>query len=182
MSDYQESLRQRVMSATVEDPPSKWDQHAFFAIGGLLAIGFGRDDRYLLVESHQGRGVFDCETMEKIARDDREQFGDPSDAYRLRCTGIGPLENESVWVAGLFGGGLARITSDGWSIRCVQVPWPNEELIVEPPNCSISDFGTSISRLRTPISEVRAFGFSPNERTLVVATSSDLSIYRRASV
>lgn len=82
-------------------------------------------------------------------------------------------------MAGAFGGGLGRTTSDGWALEVVQIPWPEEKLVVQAPSCSIYDFATPISRLRTPINEVRAFGFSPNARTMVLATSSDLTIYKR---
>lgn len=144
-----------------------------------MEVGFGGDDRFLLVVSSAGRGIFNCETGEKTARDYDEKFGDWSDSYRVECLGIGPLQNEWIRMAGLFGGGLARTTHDRWKVECVQLSWPREQLVIEPASCSIYRKETAIVRLQPPISTVQAFGFSPTGRALVAATSSDVTIYWR---
>ena len=48
--------------------------------------------------SSQGRGVFDCNSGEKLARDygDGEWFNE----RELHCQGIGPIESESISTCG----------------------------------------------------------------------------------
>jgi hypothetical protein len=99
------------------------------------------------------------------------------DEYQLTAIGIGPLESQRLRIAGLWGGGLARTTREGWSADCVQMPWPDEVPIVLPPREWIGKPGARLYRLGSPISEVRAFGFSPSGRFLALATSADLTLY-----
>jgi hypothetical protein len=58
-------------------------------IGGLVAIGFDPTGRYLLVISHSGRGVFDTQTWERIARDPELAYPDAGTAVW-----IGPLAGQ----------------------------------------------------------------------------------------
>src|SRR6187455_1463149 len=94
-----------------------------FGIGGLTEVGFadGTDD--LLVVSSQGRGLFDCLTGERLARDHEEMF-ENTDESGLTAPGIGRHSNTIFRLAGLQGGGLASFTRDGWGIHIVQLPWP----------------------------------------------------------
>jgi hypothetical protein len=125
--DHLEPIRQRIRAAPVSEPPPPWIASAVHAIGGLTEIGFADDTDLLLVVSHQGRGVLDCHTGQRIARD-------WYDERRLRA----------------FLGG----------------PWG-----------SIFDGKTPFAKLSVE-GEVRAFGFSDTGDCLVLATSSDLTIYR----
>ena len=63
-------------------------------IGGLVAIGFDATGRYILTISHSGRGVFDMNTWQRVARD-------PSPAYPLDgvAVGIGPIAGQSLPVS-----------------------------------------------------------------------------------
>lgn len=175
---YRGSLRRRILEAPIVDPPVSWTRHCI-RVGGLLNVGFGQDDRFLLAVSASGRSVIDCERGTKVSRDYNEDFEDWSNPERLECQGIGPLANETIRMAGIYGGGLSRVTSDGWKVECVQIPWPDEYIVLQPPDSDIHKPNTPISRLSPPISEVRAVGFSPSGNVLVVATSSDLTLYRR---
>lgn len=179
MTSHKETLRSAVRAATVVDVPPGWRETGFHGVGGLTAVAFGDDDRYLLVISHQGRGVFDCETGERVARDDAEPTPDSGwlDEYGLTAVGIGPLEDQRVRIAGLWGGALARMTRYGWSTERIQMPWPDEILLVHPSHEWIGKPGARLYRLRDPISEVRAFGFSPSGRFLALATGADLTLY-----
>jgi hypothetical protein len=77
ISEYQQQLRDRFLSAPVMEPPDPW--RSVFApqsralIGGLLGVGFALDPvsgkDLLMVVSSQGHGVFDASTGMKIARD-----------------------------------------------------------------------------------------------------------------
>ena len=56
------------------------------AIGGMVAGGFDSVGRYLLTVSHSGRGVFDTETWQRIARDPFPTYPEKGEIL-----GIGPL-------------------------------------------------------------------------------------------
>jgi hypothetical protein len=56
----------------ISDPPSPWRRTGSFAIGGLTDVGFGAHSDLLLVISHQGRGVFDCLSGVRVARNNDE--------------------------------------------------------------------------------------------------------------
>jgi hypothetical protein len=105
----------------VPDPcmASSWRRISYVAVGGLAEVGFGfgRDGRFLLIVSHQGRGVIDCISGRRVARDPDDG---PSwfDGSGPEATGIGPLAEEQVPVVGLTGGSPAQATSDtSWSLR-----------------------------------------------------------------
>jgi hypothetical protein len=142
---------------------STWKKVTYLAVGGLTEVGFA--EGFLLVVSHQGRGVVDLASGELLARD-RQETGAWFDAARGAALGIGPLDGEWIGVCGLAGGRLPGATADGWQARvsddCVTVSAPG----------------------RRPLQvregeEMRAFGFSPDGATFIIATSPGLAIYRR---
>jgi hypothetical protein len=101
---------------------------------------------------------------ELLARD-RQETGAWFDAARRAALGIGPLEGTWIGVCGLAGGRLPDATADGWHARvsgdCVSVSAPGRQ----PLQVNDSE-------------EMRAFGFSPDGTTFVMATSPGLAIYR----
>src|SRR5450631_1343055 len=111
--DHLEPIRLRVRSAPVVNPPPPWKRLAVHAVGGLTEVGFAEDSDCLLVVSSQGRGVIDCRTGERVARDRGEPDGSWYDERRLRAQGIGPLDGQVVRLAGLHGGGLLTCGRDG---------------------------------------------------------------------
>ena len=102
---------------------------------------------------------------ELLARD-RHEAGAWFDAARGAVLGIGPLAGAWIGVCGLAGGRLPDATGDGWqacvSDDCVTVSAPGRQ----PLQVSESE-------------EMRAFGFSPDGTTFVIATSPGLAIYHR---
>lgn len=189
LSDYQRRVRDRFLAASVVPAPAPWQpvSEQRTPIGGLLGIGFaihpddGRD--LVMVVSHDGHGLFDAVSGEKLARD-RDPDPDtstPDASPDLTCPGLGPITGTSVQIAGLFGGGLHRTTPDGWALDVVAPEWPNERVLLsahgdiykDPPgrgwwHIFHSDYST-----------FRAGGFSPSGLTLAVATSSDLTVWTR---
>lgn len=187
LSDYQQQLRDRFLAAPVLAAPAPWqpvlDRRT--PIGGLLGIGFaphpddGRD--LVMIVSHDGHGLFDAVTGEKIARDRDPDTSTPDASLDLTCPGLGPITGTRVHIAGLFGGGLHHTTTDGWALDIVTPEWPHERVLLsadgniykDPPghgwwhifHCDHSTF--------------RAAGFSPSGFTLAVATSSDLTLWTR---
>lgn len=172
--DYLDSLR-------AGDPPPPWRRVGAVPVGGLLQVGFGAGTDLLLILSIAGRGVVDCATGERLARDDRDYWADPG---ALEAAGLGPLEGQAVRIAGAGGGGLSTRTDDGWEIELHPLSWPQEELFLCPPGQSMlfqnPGAGRSLVKLRPFPSDLRAFGFSPTGRSLVIATSSDVEIFHRS--
>jgi hypothetical protein len=174
-------LRAELGSLKLTEPPSPWRKISMVAVGGLRAVGFDRESELLLVVSYAGRGVINCTTGERIARDDSEYF---EDTRHLEAKGIGPLEGLTLRVAGGQGGGLPTSTQDGWSVEVLTREWPEQEVLILEPFASLFDFlQRKPSRFHKVAmeSELRAFGFSYTGRTFIVASSSDILIFGRDS-
>jgi hypothetical protein len=185
LSDYQQGLRAKFLAAPVVPAPGPWrraDCHVI-AVGGLLGVGFatdpgtGRD--LLLVASTQGLGLFDTVTGERLARDRESDSGWPDD-NDLTCQGIGPIARRRVPMAGLAGGGLHTGTA-GWSVDVVSPDWPHERVLLSNGSPHAGAHGETWWHIfHSNYSELRAAGFSPSGATLVVATSSDVTLWTRA--
>ncbi len=159
-----------------------WRKFATIAIGGLQHIGFASNsDLLLAVSGARGRGVVDCATGGKVARDDEEYY---PDFGSLEAEGIGSLEGQQIRVAGISGGGLSHATEDGWLIELHPLSWPEEEFFLCPPGQTMlwspPAAKPELFKLRPLPSSLVAYGFSPTGRSLIIATSSDLEIYSRA--
>jgi hypothetical protein len=158
-----------------------WQKLANVAVGGLHHIGFAAKSDLLLVMSVSGRGVVDCATGIKIARDDGEYY---PDFGSLEAEGVGPLQGQQITVAGNSGGGLPHATEDGWLIELHPLSWPDEELFLCPPGQSMlwSPTGTEprLFKIKPFPSSLVTYGFSPTGKCMVIATSSELEIYSRA--
>ncbi|MER5523731.1 hypothetical protein ABT075_03825 [Streptomyces sp. NPDC002677] len=194
LSAYQKAMRNRILAAPVMPAPEPWrpvfEYEYGIPVGGLLGIGFatdpdtGRD--LVMVVSHDGHGLFDAVTGEKIARD---RDADPEDSSRntdpaLWCPGLGPIAGSRVRIAGLFGGGLHSTSGDGWKLEVVAPAWPNERVLLSRDG-GLPHSGPHGERwwhiFHSNFSELRAAGFSPSGQTLAVATSSDLSLWTRGA-
>jgi hypothetical protein len=172
-------LRDELRASKVVAPPQPWRKISDFAVGGLRSVGFDRESELLLVVSSAGRGVIDCQSGVKVARDDAEYYENEA---MLEAEGIGPLEGRTLRISGLLGGGLPRGTSDGWSIETVYLNWPVAETLLLEPFASLYDSlrkkPSRFHRINSE-SEIRASGFSYSGRTLIIATSSGIAIYGR---
>lgn len=161
--------------------PAPWRALRSMAVGGLWHVGFAVDSDLLLVISSSGRGVIDCLTGEKVARDDADYY---ADSPKLEAEGIGPIEGQYVRLAGIHGGGLSHVTKDGWLIELHPLSWPEEEFFLCPPGQTMlwnpPSEKPTLSKIRPCPSSLVAYGFSPTGKSLVIATSSDLTIYSRA--
>jgi hypothetical protein len=172
---------QPVLDQPVGQPPSPWKLAGGSAVGGLSDVGFAPGSDLLLVVSSQGRGVFDCLTGERVARDRSVPEGaspDWQDPFELWAVGIGPLAGQHIRTAGLSGGGLSVATRDGWSVERLALEWPDETLLLRR-GWGFGYRPDEIFKIAVH-SEVRAWGFSPTGRSLVYATSSDLAIWSRS--
>ena len=178
--DHGEQLRQRLRGLPLQAPPIPWKQCCVHAVGGLSEVGFGESSDFLLVVSSTGRGVFNCLTGEKVARDYEDVSRSWYDPVRLTARGIGPLEARVIRLAGAAGGGLPLGTADGWSVEMLFPDWPDGMVVLNPPGMSvlIERFASSCVRLLN-VDVPRAHGFSETGRSLVIAQSHSLHIYCR---
>jgi hypothetical protein len=174
---------ERIENTPVTDPPPAWRKVGEFAVGGLQSVGFGSPPELLLVVSSSGRGVFDCRTGEKVARDYDDRGDDWDRPFALEALGIGPLAGQWVRMAGLYGGGLTCGTEEEWWVERLAWDWPDDILLLSAPGSSmygeLVNQQTNYWKIAPGVTEVRAWGFSPTGRTLLLATSSDLTIWTR---
>jgi hypothetical protein len=192
LTEYQQQLRAKYLSAPLVGPPEPWRRvggpRPYVPVGGLQGVGFGVHPEtggdLLMVVSLDGFGLLEAATGAKIARDrDPDPQVSAPDGPDLACPGIGVLTGTRVRIAGLFGGGLHATTEDGWMIDVVAPEWPNHRVILS------SDGGRNDGEPGTTWwhifdddrdGELRAAGFSPSGRTLVIATSSDVTLIIRS--
>ena len=165
----------------IPDHPPEWHPGVEIAVGGLTEIGFSqRYNHLLLVISSSGRGVFNCITGEKVARD-FEEYGDWYDPINLTCNGIGPLAGEKISIAGQCGGGLPMYNHYGETLERVSPEWPLEVLIWCPPNKDALCQGHQEGCFKLISDYFRCTGFSWDGDFIISATSSDITLwYRKA--
>lgn len=186
---HDERLRTRFGTAAVNPPPPPWRRPAgaprTLAVGGLLGVGFAahpeHDSDLVLVASHQGRGVYDAATGERLARDRDPDYGDLTDPD-LACRGIGPLAGTRVPLCGLFGGGLHRVTADGWALDVASPDWPTQRVVLSTPShdpYQQPDRGGWQVIHDEITCELRAVGFSPTGTTLIIASSCAIDLFIR---
>jgi hypothetical protein len=170
---------QNLVNQTKEiDEPNGW-RKTVFAIGGLSEIGFSKQNpNLLLVVSSRGRGVIDCQKSELIERDD-DTNSDWIDSYEMTAQGIGILSNEKILVSGLHGGGLPLMNKNGDGLLYMATEWPIIDIIFEPNFKSIYKENEVKECFRIFHDyELRTYGFSYDGETFVIATSSEINIYR----
>ncbi|MGK5547173.1 hypothetical protein ACSNOH_20925 [Streptomyces sp. URMC 127] len=184
---YQQERRDRFLSAPVVPAPDPWRPAApLIPVGGLLGVGFAPDpvsgQDLLMVVSSSGHGLFDASTGERLARDyDPDPETSTPTGPGLSCPGIGPLAGTPVRIAGLFGGGLHTTTEDGWTVEVASPDWPHHRVLLSADGglCRGPAGEKWWHIFHARWSELRAAGFSPSGRTLVVATSSDITLLTR---
>jgi hypothetical protein len=180
---YQEDLRARLRALPLAVAPAPWKLVASVAIGGFEALGFSMDSRYLLVVSSSGRGVFDSEFGEQLARDSSSAMGDWYDLEALTVEGIGPVAGESISVAGIHGGGLPVVSLDGWVADLLSPDWPSSFVTLSPPGSSpwVQDQSQGVAKVAPTGGDdaVKCYGFSWSRRHLAVATSHTIDLFLR---
>lgn len=139
-----------------------WERLWTVAVGGLTDIGFSADERFVLVLGHAGRGLFDCQSGKRVARDNRDDWSFLDDTTGL-AQGIGPVEGQAVRVAGLMSGQALNDEVAGWRLSRAD------------GGVAVED-GQGLRQMVEANEEVRACGFSDTGRLLVVATASDLTV------
>lgn len=172
-------LQSLVDKTTISDTPTGWTKETF-AVGGLSEVGFSKKHpELLLVISSQGRGVINCLKFELTERDNNLDY-DWMNSYELWAFGIGKLSDEKIKIGGLDGGGLPHSNNEGDRIQFMATEWPIIDLIFEPNFKSIYKEGDEKNCFRIFHDyELRAYGFSYNGQYFVIATSSEINVYRK---
>ena len=172
-------IRRRVAGLETAPAPEPWTSVVDNGMHHLLAVGFSADGAQLLVIGGIGRSVLDVATGETLAEDTDQNLDSHLTESRQQIVGIGPLGGELVPISGFFGGGLATCTSDNWWLFRCGIEWPNERVVLQAPDANIHNSFKGLTQLPGSMREVRAAGFSPDGRSLVVATTDELKIWRR---
>lgn len=161
------------------ESPCEWVLVGIIAIGGLTEVGFSKlHSGLLLTISSSGRGLIDCNTGEKLARD-YDEYGDWYDPINLTAKGIGATSNEAISISGMCGGGLPTLNHYGETLSIVSPNWPMEQLVWCPlgKDPLIENFQDGCWKIMTDI--FRCTGFSWDGEFIVAATSSDITIWKR---
>jgi hypothetical protein len=149
------------------DDSQRWVPGSTHLVGGLTELGFVPGSSLLLVVSHQGRGLIDCLSGERVARDATDDTTRWFDEARPAALGVGVADGIWIIVSGLAGGSPVDRTDDDWRAHPVE------------RGIKLSRGGT-VQSLSTGSEDVRAFSFSPDGQAFVLATASDLTIYLRS--
>jgi hypothetical protein len=168
-----EGLRKNYRNMMEGAAPSPW-RRVLLHIGGVTAVGFGAGTELMLVLTHSGLGIVDATTGSIVAREVEmdEIYNNP---YPVYATGIGPLAGERVPLAGLWGGGLRTMTSDGWVVHRVAPEWPADSVVLCSPDYPELDDPSKVVMIAKNLEPpIRALGFSDSGRSLVVANTSIL--------
>lgn len=120
-------------------------------------------------------------TVDRVGRDRNALDDGWLVASEVRASGIGPIKDDRVSIAGIWGSGLPRMTGDSRGVTVTAADWLAEQVVLEPPGRSIlverrSDGCVMLDR---PTGEVRAVGFTPSGQTLIEATSADIRMWTR---
>lgn len=157
-----------------DELPRSWRHVGTIYAGGLTELGFAKGERYLLLLSHTGRGLIDTETGERVARDYQEPSSTRNWVNESTHTieAIGPLGGVAIPCVGIWGGSLSD-RADGWRL---QVNGTKADEF-----CLIEERTGKSWHLTSVITEIRAHGFSASGEIAIVATSSEVELYRRTA-
>lgn len=171
-------LWEHLTAADEGEMPHPWRRVQLPRIGGAFAAGLNPEGTYLLLVSSSGRGVIDCRSGKRVARDDSPD-GDWLDTRRRRALGIGPLAGQEIYIAGTpAGGGLPTRTDDGWTLHRATPEGPREIIWCEGPGQPGSADGTQRLKLwdwDAPF----AWGFSRSGTAAVIACSNEVRVWTR---
>ena len=135
------------------------------ATGGLTDVGFSANDRFLLTLTHSGRGVFECWTGQRVARDALDDWSYFDEASGI-ALGIGPIAGERIQVGGLMSGRQLMHEAAGWQVTASEAG-----VVVQQPD--------SDRQVISQSEEERACGFGYTGNWLAIATPSDTQVYSR---
>lgn len=180
MTSPAQAYAEQIRRIPREPVPEPWRLVGEYAVGGLNAIGYTEGSDLLLVVSASGRGIFDCLTGRKLARDHDDKIPNHIQLVHLYSPGFGPLEGQIIRLAGIYGGGLPVLTEDGWLLECFSPDWPDSTVALTTPQLPGSAPKCVVISPQRGTDEVRAYGFPPTGNSFVVALGSHtLEVFSR---
>lgn len=166
--------RERIFKIINQVPvgiPTGWERE-YISVGGLMYVGFSeRHPHQLICISSQHESLIDCTTGEK-------RYAEICyDENNLTAYADGP-ELELIHLAGEGGGGFRHYSKDGNILDRVSLFWPREQIIFMP---NWNSFWSSPADCWIVSDEcgILAYGFNKDGDIFIIATSSDLIIYRK---
>jgi len=142
-------------------------------VGGLCQVGYVPNRDIILVGSADKATLTDTLTGERLD----EEVPIPLEPSRqLIAPGFGVAAGEMVPMAGIWGGGLRRMTADGFYLTLNVSGKPVLEVTLQYPNDR-----REISVCTDSASEIYAYGFSDTGDSFVIASACDLRIFARRS-
>ena len=154
-----------------EGIPTGWERK-ILAVGGLMYVGFSEiHPEQLVCISSQGQSFINCTTGEKRYVD---ELYDEEDLIAY----MDGLESEAVPIAGEGGGGLRHYSKDGNILEQISPIWPREQIVFMSNYCSWQ-LTPKDCRIVFDGYEIKAYGFNKSGDFFVIATSSDLIIYKK---
>lgn len=151
--------------------PTGWQEETL-SIGGLMYVGFSEihTDQIVCISS-QHQSVIDCRTGERRYVEELYVENDLI-AY------LDGIESEQVHIAGEGGGGLRRYSTDGNILQQIAPFWPKEQIVFMPNWCSCWSSPKDCWIVSDEY-EIKAYGFNKPGDVFIIATSSDLIIYKK---
>ena len=153
-----------------------WEHLTTISVGGLENVGFASSGNIIILSS-QGRGILDFSTGQKIFRDNRDWWQD-FDKEEKVIAGFGGENDAIIKLSGLHAEDyLNKTTADGWTLSAEDSQYntiPIKKFYIKNSGSSVSFFIAEDGPC-----EVRCYGFSETEKTMIIASSCELIIWKR---
>ncbi|QQS40607.1 MAG: hypothetical protein IPM63_14735 [Acidobacteriota bacterium] len=182
MNKYERDDRQRLdfqlAKIARRDSPPGWVKLPNVWLEGVVGIGFSRrKTNLLLVVTHDGRYLLDCESGTQIAKDPAPYEG--LDDHNLNCEGIGEIADEDVRLASIWGGGLSLCNRYGETASIETPEWSLKHLIFCDTQSDALTEGKQEGCCVLLVDEIRFCGFSYCGNHLAAASFEDVYLWRR---
>lgn len=184
LAAFHQSLREEALSLAVENSPEPWGNRAYIHAGGVLAVGWDREEHILII-SNDGYSLNTPSGKRLIRNRDSGLLNSALSETGLQWTD--PDSAEVIQVFGLYGGGGIATTKDGWSIAMIMPAWPEYMIILWDPSAAKPGaagrgyfFGAHRIDIRPLAGEARGCGFSPSGRHFLVAASDGALVWSRS--
>ena len=156
-----------------------WKPTAFFITDPLVGAGFLPGKEVALVLTHDDRILIDCKTGKELVRDEFSEtekeydIGELTYKWPERC-------EDKIQIAGIHGGELPQVTSDGWQIFYTTVYQPQVDIILEPPKKHYWREPKECARINPRgLYDLRAFGFSYSGKSIIILGHDEVCMFNR---
>lgn len=155
--------------------PNPWRTFPEPLVGGLLAVGYGKNSDFLLVVSDDGLAVYNASTGIRVAREYSLTDSLDENYYDFETNlapGIGPLEGQLIQLAGPYGGKLRAHSKDGWILSVGPMNDHMQSVSLTGPR-----MGGNTVRVAEILDGPFAYGFSETGRSFIIANQNSLLMF-----